>query len=118
MDGVKYDRAKTRMELLPPELLQAVAEILTFGADKYGDRNWEKGMLWSRVYGALLRHLNAWWGGEDLDEETGKSHLWHAGCCLAFLIAYEQRAIGQDDRPARTPRPGRPDGSGKFWPAI
>lgn len=98
--GVKHDGEKPRFDLVPPELLFGVSDILTFGAAKYGDRNWEKGMKWSRVFAALMRHMWAWWGGERLDPETGKSHLWHAGCCIAFLIAYEQRSIGQDDRPA------------------
>lgn len=108
-EGAKYDQGKARMELLPPELMFAVADILTFGAKKYEDRNWEKGMKWSRVYGALQRHLWAWWAGKgpttksflfgDLDSETGKSHLWHAGCCIAFLIAYEEREMTEfDDR--------------------
>lgn len=102
--GRKDDQGKVRMELLPPELMTAVATILTSGAVKYDARNWEKGMNWSRVYGALLRHLNAWWDPyqSDTDEETGKSHLWHAGCCLAFLIAYEEREMKQwDDRPTK-----------------
>ncbi len=98
-EGRKDDGGKIRMELIPPELLTAVGEILTFGAAKYAPRNWELGMDWSRVYGALLRHLNAWWGGEQIDPETGKSHLWHAGCCIAFLITFEQRGSGNDDRP-------------------
>lgn len=99
--GVKKDQGKTRYELLPPELLYAVSEILTFGANKYADRNWELGMNWSRVFGALMRHLWAWWNPftSSKDEETGKSHLWHAGCCIAFLIAYEMRGVGTDDRP-------------------
>lgn len=67
--------------------------------DTTGDRNWELGMNWSRVFGALMRHMWAWWGGEKVDPETGKSHLWHAGCCIAFLIAYEERKVGNDDRP-------------------
>lgn len=99
MSGVKYDVGKVRMELLPPELLSGTATILTFGAEKYSDRNWEEGMKWSRVFGALMRHMWAWWGGEDNDPETGHSHLWHAACCIAFLMAYEQRQIGEDDRP-------------------
>ncbi len=97
--GLKFDDNKVRMELIPPELSEAVGTILTFGAKKYADRNWEKGMEWSRVYGALQRHLNSWWGGEERDPETGKSHLWHAGCCIAFLITYEQRGIGTNDKP-------------------
>lgn len=98
-EGRKDDAAKIRYELLPPEFLDGTADILTFGAKKYGDRNWEKGMAWSRVFGALMRHLWAWWRGEAGDPETGKSHLWHAACCLAFLMAYEARKSGQDDRP-------------------
>lgn len=97
-EAKKFDQEKVRMDLLPPELLTATAEILGFGASKYGERNWENGMNWSRVFGALMRHLWAWWSGQNLDEETGKSHLWHAACCIAFLIAYEERGIGKDDR--------------------
>lgn len=63
-----------------------------------GERNWEQGMSWGRVFAALMRHMWAWWRGEDKDPETGESHLWHAGCCIAFLIAYEARGVGTDDR--------------------
>ena len=51
-----------------------------------------------RVFGALMRHLWAWWAGETKDPETGISHLYHASCCLMFLAAYEARQIGTDDR--------------------
>jgi|TARA_R110000868_G_scaffold178785_5_gene418634 hypothetical protein len=98
-EGQKFDREKTRYDLLPPELLEGTAQILTFGANKYGDRNWELGMSWGRPFGALMRHMWAWWRGEANDPETGKSHLWHASCCIAFLMAYENRGIGTDDRP-------------------
>ena len=98
-EGVKFDNGKVRLELLPPELLFAIGTILTFGAIKYTDRNWELGMKWSRVFGAMMRHMWAWWRGENKDPETGYSHLWHAGACLAFLIAYEEREKGEDDRP-------------------
>ncbi len=97
-EGLKFDKEKVRYDLLPPELLEGVAQILTFGAKKYGDRNWELGMDWMRVFGALQRHLWAWRSGENVDPETGKSHLWHAGCCVAFLMAYEQRKVGTDNR--------------------
>lgn len=98
-EGVKHDGGKVRYELMPPEMLEGVSQILTFGAEKYGDRNWENGMKWSRVFGACMRHMWAWWRGEKADPETGKSHLWHAGACIGFLIAYEQRSTGSDDRP-------------------
>jgi len=99
LEGRKDDSGKERYDLLPPELLRAVSDILSFGASKYGDRNWEKGMDWSRVFAALMRHLWAWWARAGTDPDTGRSHLWHAGCCIAFLIAYEMRGTGNDNRP-------------------
>ena len=104
-EGRKDDSGKPRLELIPPELVAAVGAILTFGAKKYDDRNWEKGMSWGRVFGALMRHLWAWWSRGGADPETGQSHLWHAACCISFLIAYEARATGTDDRPTSNPPP-------------
>ena len=98
-EGRKDDGGKPRYDLLPPELMDGVARVLTFGAGKYGERNWEKGMHWGRPFAALMRHMWAWWRGQARDPETGMSHLWHAACCLAFLITYEERCIGTDDRP-------------------
>ena len=97
--GVKHDAGKNRLELIPPEAIWGLGEVLTFGATKYGDRNWEKGMKWSRVFGAAMRHLWKWWWTKKPDEETGLSHLKHALCCVAFLVAYEERKVGEDDRP-------------------
>lgn len=106
--GRKDDAGKARFDLIAPEMLFGIATILDFGARKYAPRNWEVGMAWGRCFGAMMRHMWAWWGGAgpttksflfgDLDEETGFSHLWHAGCCLMFLIAYEERKTGTDDR--------------------
>lgn len=96
--GHKDDTGKVRMELLPPEMLWETAKVLTFGAKKYADRNYEHGMDWGRVFGALQRHLWAWWGGEDRDAETGYLHLSHASCCVAMLLVYVVRGIGKDTR--------------------
>jgi hypothetical protein len=97
--AIKFDTAKDPWHLVPWDAVRAIVKILAFGANKYSERNWEKGMAWSRCYSALQRHLTSWWQREGNDPETGYSHLWHAGCCLFFLIAYEIRGIGADDRP-------------------
>jgi len=72
-------------------------------AAKYAPHNWEKGIDYSRVYGALLRHMMAWWGGEDTDPETGLSHLHHAACCIMFLQHFvevgSEAYRDRDDRP-------------------
>jgi hypothetical protein len=100
-EGHKADTGKAPYHLLAPEMLEGVAQVLDFGARKYAPRNWELGMSWSRPFSALMRHMWAWWRGEDKDPETGMSHLWHAACCIMFLMAYEQRKTGTDDRPGK-----------------
>ena len=100
--GHKNDVGKNRLDLIPPEVIDALGQVLTHGSKKYGDRNWEKGIVYSRVYGAILRHLNAWAAGEYTDElpsGSGFPHLWHALCELAFLVTYESRSkyIDLDD---------------------
>ena len=96
-EATKYDDGKLRMDLIPPEPLRAMAEILTLGTKKYGDRNWEKGMDWGRVYGAMLRHLVAHLEGEEHDSESHKPHLYHALCNLMFLVTYYMRGVGHND---------------------
>ena len=100
--GVKFDAGKLPYHLIAPEVLESLAKVLDFGAKKYAPRNWENGMSWSRVFSALMRHMWSWFSGEDKDPETGFSHLEHAACCIMFLVAYEQRKVGTDDRPKLT----------------
>ena len=102
--AVKHDDGKDEYHLLPWDAVQCIAKILAFGAKKYSPGNWEKGFEYSRCYNALMRHINAWWSGENLDADTGKSHLWHAGCNILFLIAFELRGTGNDDRKKATGR--------------
>ena len=99
-NGVKKDEDKPRWELLPYDATKGVVEILTIGAKKYAARNWELGIAYGRVFGAVQRHLTAWWQGEDFDQESGLSHVDHALCELMFLSAYVKRGMTEfDDRP-------------------
>lgn len=96
--AIKFDKDKIRFELLPSDVLEEVAKVFTFGATKYGDRNWEKGFNYTRIIGSLLRHVFAWTKGEDQDQESGLSHMAHAICCAMFLLAFKIRKTGVDDR--------------------
>lgn len=96
--GIKYDQDKIRTDLLSAVALEEVSKVLTFGAKKYGPNNWRYGMHWSRLIGATLRHIFAFMRREDLDEETGLSHIAHAMCCLMFLLEFQKRKSGCDDR--------------------
>ena len=101
----KKDEGKNRLDLWPPDVYEEIGKVLTYGATKYASRAWEEGMRWGSCYAALQRHLQAWWRGESTDPETGYSHLAHASCCLIFLLAYELRGIGVDDRHKLTQLP-------------
>ena len=102
LEAEKKDEGKIPLFLLPHIALEKIADIFGFGAKKYSEYNWSKGLKYSRLYSACLRHLFAWWKGKDIDEETGKSHLHHAGCCILMLIEHEELKLGQDDRPNYT----------------
>jgi hypothetical protein len=90
--GKKDDAAKTRWHLFPFDALEEIAKVLTRGAAKYGDGNWEHvDAAKDRYTSALLRHVAAWRQGVRDDPEWGLHHLAHAGCCLLFLLALELR---------------------------
>lgn len=97
--GTKNDSEKIRLELLSSSWLMGVGRVLTFGSKKYAAHNWRKGIALSRLLGACLRHVLAFLGGEDLDPETGLSHLYHASCGLMFASElYETMPKEVDDR--------------------
>jgi hypothetical protein len=101
-EGTKYDDGKVPFDLWSPDALEATAEVLAFGAQKYEAYNWARGISYRRIFAALLRHLWAWWRRKELDDETGLSHLAHAMCCLMFLLHYALNCDKYrefDDRP-------------------
>lgn len=88
-EGTKYDNGKPILALVPASLDEAVGDILTLGAKKYSPNNWKKGIDYTRIVSSLKRHLNQFYQGNLIDEESGKPHLHHAACNIAFLIEYE-----------------------------
>jgi hypothetical protein len=101
--GAKHDGGKLPWHLLPYDAVREIVKVLQFGAQKYAERNWEKGLAYSRVFGATMRHLTAHFqDGETHDPETGLSHLAHAGCEILFALAFELRGRADlDDRPSK-----------------
>lgn len=97
--GTKDDDGKPRTDLLPFGALTEVAYVMTFGASKYAAYNWH-GLSVSRLFAAALRHLWAWWRGEDNDPETGRSHLAHAACCVLMALEQVRDRPSYDDRPS------------------
>ncbi len=97
--GAKKAGNDQRGSLVPPRQLLELAKHYGVGSKKYDDHNWAKGYKWSLSYDALMRHLLAFWDGEDIDAETGSKHIiavaWHAFALSYFMDNFPQF----DDRP-------------------
>lgn len=104
-EGKKFDGGKPPLTLISRRANDQEALVLAFGKQKYDAWNWSKGIAWSRVLDAAMRHISAFADGEDTDSETGLSHLAHARCCMGFLLDYEKEHPELDDRRPRT-KPG------------
>lgn len=91
--GIKHDKGKPRYSLIPPVLLEGVAEVMTFGAKKYKKDNWQKIDDPERYLDALMRHLEAYRRGEEFDEETGLPHLAHLATNAGFLLWFNEQKI-------------------------
>jgi hypothetical protein len=93
---------KPPFALLPWVSLRVVALVMKAGAEKYAPHDWRRGASWSMYWSAILRHLTAWYEGEDLDPESGLSHLAHACASILILLHYALTQTGDDDRPCST----------------
>ena len=94
---------KAPMWLLPPVALEQTAWVAKLGAEKYGPFNWRKTGVCATTYvSAIMRHLNAWRDGEDLDPESGISHIAHIATSCNILMDAEACGTLQDDRNKRT----------------
>jgi hypothetical protein len=98
-EGLRYNEGKPRYDLIPPDVMEALAAHYAAGAKKYEDRNWEKGMKWTTCFASLMRHAWAWLAGEDYDQETGSLHMVAVAWNAFALAAYQLRKTGTDDRP-------------------
>lgn len=104
--SLKYDDGKRRWDKFPWLAAGQVMEVLEYGADKYEWDNWQKGMAWTRLWSAVIRHMLAWLGGERCDPESGLPHLAHAATDIMFMITYEIGGGGDDDRKRTEPSAG------------
>lgn len=70
------------------------------GARKYSRHNYRvAGVRASVYYDAAMRHLMAWWEGEDIDPESGVPHLVKAMACLCVIRDAIHVNNWTDDRP-------------------
>jgi hypothetical protein len=94
---------KAPMSTVPAPVLAECGLAMLEGALKYGRHNYRAvGVRSSVYYDAALRHLMAWWEGQDTDPDSGLSHLVKAMACMVVLRDSQSRGNLTDDRPPKT----------------
>lgn len=94
---------KLPMELIPMTALVQEAAVYGLGADcpakAYGRYNWRQSRIDAQTYiGAIGRHLALWAAGEDVDPESGVSHLAHIRACCGIAIDAADAGSFEDNR--------------------
>lgn len=87
-NGVQRDESSrnTRYDLIPPEAMDALAEVFCEGAKKYDERNWEKGIPVNNCIDHALGHLSGFLKGD-----TSEPHMEHALCNIAMALTMIRR---------------------------
>lgn len=103
-EGRKDDGGKLRFDLVPPDALDELVRVYSVGAARYGDRNWERGISFGRIFAACMRHLWAFWRGQEKDPDDGIHHLAHAAWNCLTLLSYRLRGMATFDDRACAPQ--------------
>lgn len=94
---------KAPMSTVPCGVMAELGVALLEGASKYGRHNYRGvGVRASVYYDATQRHLFSWWEGEDLDPDSGLSHVTKAIASLTVLRDAMLQDKCSDDRPPRS----------------
>lgn len=110
--GKRDNQGKKRFSIAPFGALEQVMAVGEFGAQKYGAKNYQKGMPVSGFLDSAFRHAFVQFliKGEDTDQESGLPHLAHAAWNLLAALEQMQRLPQFDDRtkpePVKLPEPG------------
>jgi hypothetical protein len=86
--ATRYNQNKPMIHLVTGKYIRGTAEVMTFGAKKYGENNWRKGLTVSSVIDSAMRHLLKIADGEDIDDESGQEHWKHLSANVMFLSEF------------------------------
>ena len=99
-----YGVCKAPLSVVPSAPLLQIGLAMMEGGRKYGRHNYRKSNpIASIYYDALMRHMMAWWEGEDVDPSSGAPHLAHAGACIVILLDAINQGVIDDNRPPPSP---------------
>lgn len=88
---------------VPMTIIWELGVAMLEGARKYGRHNYRVSSVRGSVYrDAALGHIDSWWEGEDIDPDSGLSHITKAMASLAVLRDAMIQGKFVDDRPPKT----------------
>ena len=91
---------KVPMSTVSAPVLAEISLGMLEGACKYGRHNYRMvGVRSSVYYDATMRHLMAWWEGQDIDPASGLHHVTKAITSLVVLRDAMLHGMCDDDRP-------------------
>lgn len=95
---------KAPMSTVSAPVMAEIGVAMLEGACKYGRHNYRaSGVRHSVYYDATMRHLMAWWEGQDIDPDSGMSHITKAITSLVVLRDAMIQGMAEDDRPPISP---------------
>lgn len=83
--GERENKGKLKWSLVSWKALEPMIEVLMFGAAKYDNHNWKKGLKYTEICESLQRHMNSFLDKEDNDPESKLAHVGHILCNAMFL---------------------------------
>jgi hypothetical protein len=93
---------KVSITKLPAVAILHGAHAMMNGAEKYGPYNWRGNAVIASIYiDAAMRHLLAYFEGEQEAPDSGVHHLGHVIACAAILLDAETTRNLVDDRPLK-----------------
>lgn len=81
----RHNTGKSKLSYIHLDCFEEAARVMEMGAQKYGRDNWRLGQDINQLLDSMLRHVAKLQSGEQLDQESGLSHIGHIQCNAMFL---------------------------------
>lgn len=100
--GLRFNTGKLRWSLMDYKAMEPMIRVLMFGAEKYDDHNWKKGLDKTEILDCAQRHLASLMDGELIDKESGLPHIGHLMCNGMFYSYFTKTDNEQEAERTKT----------------
>lgn len=94
----RFNLNKPKWHLVHMKSLEPLVRVMEFGADKYGPKDWMKGLDRETILDCLMRHLIALMDGEEVDSESLQHHIGHI---MANAMMYSYFNVISEDKSSK-----------------